>query len=51
MFLLGLMMSYQVAGNGDPLIAHISPTTSQLDLTPYVSVLVDREHQLASEDI
>ncbi len=51
MLLLELMMPYQVAANSDPLIAHISPTASQLDLSPYVSVLVDREHALTIEDL
>jgi len=51
MLLLGLIMSHQVAANSDPLIAHIGSTVSQLDLTPYVSVLIDREHLLRIEDI
>lgn len=50
-YLLGIILSFQVMGNERLIAAQITPATSQLDLTPFMHVLVDTEHIFQITDL
>ena len=50
-FLLGIFLHFQVTGNERLPAAQISPATNQLDLMPFMLVLVDTEHALQIDDL
>lgn len=50
-FLLGLILAFQVSGNGDLLTAEFNPNSRQVDLTPYIQVYSDPDHTLTITDL